>query len=265
MPVAVQKAAVPVSYRMDWHRGDIALQVFRASTARRSLPLVLYFHGGVFHSGTPEDAEPLAIALSDAAVIVSVAYPLAPACRFPDTVERGYDALQWVATHARALHADPARLYVAGDQAGGNLAAAIALMARDRHIPGRKMPRLAGQALVTPLLDPTQASPSMQSIADPPCRSGWSAYLPCLSHALHPYAAPLHSRRLCNLPPALIVTAEHDPLRDEAESYAAKLIRAGVPARLQRMDEAHGNLVHPDHPQFNTLVAMVRQFVTEVR
>src|SRR3712207_2680150 len=105
-------------------------------------------------------------------------------------------------------------MFVAGDQAGGNLAAVLAMLARDRRTPGHALPALAGQILLTPLLDPNQTSASMRTVIEAPCRKGWSAYLPSLSDALHPYAAPVHSRRLGNLPPALIMTAERDPLRD---------------------------------------------------
>ncbi|HYD63583.1 MAG TPA: alpha/beta hydrolase [Noviherbaspirillum sp.] len=239
------------------------LNVFGAVPVRNDRPLIVYFHGGVFNCGAPEDAEPLAKALSDTAVVVCVAYPLAPGCRFPDTVEIAFEALKWAAAHAKDFGADRARIFVAGDQAGGNLAAATALVARDRRALAHDLPPLAGQVLLTPLLDPVQASKSMQTVADAPCRKGWAAYLPCLSDALHPYAAPVHSRRLGSLPPALILTAERDPLRDEAETYAAKLIGAGVQVRVHRVANAAGDLVNPAHPEFATVVAAVGRFVSD--
>ena len=257
-----QQTAAHEAYHLPWGCGDITLKVFGANAARDDLPLIVYFHGGVFTCGTPEDAEPVAKALSDAAVVVCVAYPLAPECRFPDTVEVAFDALQWAAAHARDFGANPARIFIAGDQAGGNLAAATAIVARDRRALTNDRHPLAGQVLLTPLLDPVQASSSMQTVADPPCRKGWATYLPRLSDALHPYAAPVHSRRLGDLPPALIITAEQDPLRDEAELYATKLSGAGVQVRMHRLANADGDLVNPGHPQFVAVVATVSQFIT---
>jgi acetyl esterase len=147
---------------------------------------------------------------------------------------------------------------VAGDQAGGNLAAVTAMMARDRAARP-----LAGQILLTPLLDPMQASASMRAAIDCPCRKGWADYLPFISDAMHPYAAPIHSVRLGALAPALIITAELDPLRDEAESYAAKLIAAGVPVQVRRLDKVNGDVIHPTHPRFDFVVNTVLQFVAE--
>ena len=95
------------------------------------------------------------------------------------------------------------------------------------------------------------------------CQPGWAAYLRSAGDALHPYAAPLQSRRLAGLVPALIITAEHDPLRDEAEQYAARLIAAGVPVQSRRFEHVGGNLVNPQHPKFASVVSTIAQFVND--
>lgn len=260
-PQAVTQAAAQDSaFRLSWRSEDIGLRVFGADSARAARPLVLYFHGGRFNCGAMQDAEHFARALSRVAVVVCVEYPLAPKFHFPETVEVAFEALQWAAAHANGLGAEAARIVIAGDQAGGNLAAATALVARDRS-----MPQLAGQILLTPMLDPAQTSGSMRAARDCPCREGWAEYLPFVSDAMHPYAAPMHSKRLGKLPPALIITAEFDPLRDEAEEYAARLIGAGIAVRVRRMEQAEGDLVNRAHPFFGAVVDAAIQFIDEVR
>jgi acetyl esterase/lipase len=244
------------SFCLSQRNDDIAVRVFGARTRQEAAPLILYFHGGSFNCGSIEDADYFAQALSKAAIVVCVEYPLAPAFRFPDTVEVAFEALQWTSKHAARFGADAKRIVVAGDQAGGNLAAVTAMMARDRVTYP-----LTGQILLTPLLDPMQASASMRATNECPCRQGWVDYLPFISDAMHPYAAPIHSLRLGKLAPALIITAELDPLRDEAEMYAAKLIAAGVPVQVRRLDKVKGNVVDPAHPRFEFVVNTVLQFI----
>src|SRR2546425_12978147 len=131
-------AASHVTFRPSSGAAEIALRVFgkrAVKVAAASAPLIVYFHGGLFNSGTVEDAENIAQALADNAVVVCVDYPLAPKTHFPVTVEVAFEALQWAWAHAAELGADAARILVAGDQAGGNLAAALAMMARDRGLP----------------------------------------------------------------------------------------------------------------------------------
>jgi acetyl esterase len=241
----------------------VGLRVFGKSEGGAARPAVLYFHGGLFNCGSVEDAAGMARALAGEAAIVCVDYPLAPKLHFPATVELAFEALQWTAAHASELGVDAARIVVAGDQAGGNLAAAVAMMARDRGL-GIDRAKLRGQVLISPMLDPQQATQSMQKAGDCPCRKAWSDYLPCASDAMHPYAAPITSRRLGGLAPALIVSAELDPLRDEAEQYAAKLIAAGVPVQMRRLQDAQGRLVQPEHPNFDQVVQIVSHFVADV-
>jgi len=246
------------------HTGEKAgLRVFGKAGREAALPVIVYFHGGLFNCGTVEDAAGLARRLASEAVIVCVDYPLAPKLHFPATVELAFEALQWTVTHAPELGADASRIIVAGDQAGGNLAAVVAMMARDRGLRIDHA-RLLGQVLISPMLDPQQTTKSMRNADDCPCRKAWSDYLPCASDAMHPYAAPATSRRLGGLAPALIISAELDPLRDEAEQYAAKLIAAGVPVQMRRLEGVKGRLVQVGHPSFDHVVQIVSQFMADV-
>ena len=240
---------------------EVSVRVF-GKTRRKAAPLLVYFHGGLFNSGTVEAAEGIARALQASAVVTCIDYPLAPRLHFPATVEVAFDALLWAATNASALKADGRRIFVGGDQAGGNLAAAVSMMARDRGLKTDRA-KLAGQILVNPMLDPQQSTPSMQAAGDCPCRQGWRDYLSCVSDALHPYAAPAQSTRLAGLAPALVISAERDPLRDEAEQYAGKLIAAGVPVQVRRLSGISGSPVQPGHAGFRQTVQLIGQFLAE--
>lgn len=247
------------------HAGDkVGLQVYGKAGRGAARPVVVYFHGGLFNCGKVEDAAALATALSPQAVVVCVDYPLAPKLHFPATVEVAFEALLWAASQASRLGGSAKQIVVAGDQAGGNLAAAVAMMARDRGL-GIDHAAVVAQMLITPLLDPQQSTPSMQQAPECPCRQAWSDYLGCASNAAHPYAAPLLSRRLAGLPPALVVSNDESPLRDEAEQYAAKLIAAGVPVQVRRLGPGKGSPARPEHPEFAQLVQTVRQFLADGR
>lgn len=241
----------------------IGLRVYgqRASGSRQ--PLVVYFHGGLFNCGKVEDAAAIATKLADSAVVVCVDYPLAPQLHFPGTVEVAYAALHWASDNAASLGGDACKLILAGDQAGGNLAAAAAMMARDRGASTGCSGKLRGQVLINPLLDPEQSTDSMRAASECPCRQAWSDYLPTASDAMHPYASPLSSRRLGGLASALVITADGDPLRDEAEQYAARLITAGVPVQVRRMAGKGGRLVDPGYAHFAEVVQTVNQFVQD--
>jgi acetyl esterase/lipase len=246
-------------------KDEIGVTVFgqrKKTSAAAALPLIVYFHGGLFNCGTVDDARCLGEELAEGAVIAAVDYPLAPECRFPDTVEIAFDALQWAWQHAADLGGHPGRILVAGDQAGGNLAAAAAMIARDRLPVTRSAKPLAGQILIKPILDPLQATASMRASAECPCRAGWADYLPTIGDAEHPYASPLHSKRLAGLTRALIITTELDPCRDEAQAYADKLAAAGVVVHLRRFEQ-DGNLVSSAHPYFTPLKAAILEFALE--
>ncbi|KAF1049233.1 alpha/beta hydrolase [Xylophilus sp.] len=191
-------------------------------------PLVLHFHGGTFTCGSLDDGAVVAQLLGAAgAVVVSLDYPLAPEHPFPQAVEAGYGALQWLHRQRTRLAGRASRLYLAGEEAGGNLAAAVALVARDRAHPP-----LAGQILVSPMLDPCAGTPSLREAqgAQTECKwaEGWKKYLRCPMDTHHPYAVPGASSRLAGLPPALILAGQDDLLRDEALAYAERLRGAGI-------------------------------------
>ncbi len=196
---------------------------------RAPAPLVLHFHAGAFVAGDLDSGSRVAGLLAEAgAVVVSLDYPLAPERPFPAAIEVGHAALEWTWRRRLRLAGTASGLWVAGEEAGGNIAAAVALMARDRQHPP-----LAGQILLSPMLDTCVATASLRSAQAGPvgCRwaDGWHDYLSQPEDALHPYAAPGRALRLGDLPPTLLVTADDDPMRDETHAYAARLRAAGVP------------------------------------
>jgi acetyl esterase len=206
----------------------LTLRVLGRKARGRALPLVLHFHGGAFISGDLDSGACLAELLAESgAVVASLAYPLAPAHRFPEALEAGYTAMEWLYKQRTRLAGKDAPLFVAGEEAGGNLAAAVALMARDRVHPP-----LAGQILVSPMLDPCNATASLReslgTCVECKFADGWKQYLRGPMDAEHPYAVPGLAQRLVGLPPALILTGGDDPLRDEALNYAERLRAAGI-------------------------------------
>jgi acetyl esterase len=173
--------------------------------------------------------------------VFSVAYRLAPEHPFPAAPHDCYAATRWAAAQARRYGGDPARIAVAGDSAGGNLAAAVTLLARDSG------PSLACQVLVYPNVEHGADTASMREYTDPGMFNRrsvewyWGHYLARPGDGADPLASPLRAPDLRGLPPALLITAEHDPLRDEAERYADRLAAAGVPVKQVRYDGvAHG-------------------------
>jgi acetyl esterase/lipase len=191
-------------------------------------PLVLHFHGGAFTGGSLESGAPVAQLLAQAgSVVLSVDYPLAPADPFPAAVEAGHAAALWLHRNRRRLGAGDAPVLIAGEEAGGNLAAAVALMARDRH-----RPPLAGQILLSPMLDPCLGTASLREadldLRECPWTAGWASYLSRVADACHPYAVPGICLRLAQLAPTLLITARDDPMRDETLAFAARLREAGV-------------------------------------
>jgi acetyl esterase/lipase len=201
--------------------------------------LALHLHGGAFVGGLPEHGSTVAALLAGSgAVVLSLDYPTAPEHPFPQGAEAAYAALAWMLRQRRRLGAGDAPLVVAGEEAGGNIAAAVALMARDRDSP-----RLAAQVLLSPMLDVCTGSASLRAQAEGarcPWAEGWRKYLARACDALHPYATPGASMRLGGLPPTLLVTACDDPLRDETRAYAKRLRKAGVGVDEVVLQEATG-------------------------
>lgn len=239
----------------------VTLHVFGQRDAKHKAPALIYFHGGLFNCGTIESAHALAQALSAHMVVVCVGYPLAPAMQFPDTIEVAYQALEWVSLHAKEIGVAPNKLWVAGEQAGGNLAAVVAMLFRDRGLAGQHA--LQGQILINPMLDALQTSKSLATVAESPCRRAWADYTQVVSNALHPYVSPANACRLAGLVPALVMSSHNNPLRDEAEAYAAKLLLAGVPVQVQRLEDSAHALTAAEHPDFVLLCQRIRQFIGE--
>lgn len=212
--------------------GQLPVRVYDPSP-EELLPLIVYFHGGGWVTGGVDvaDAPCRALAVGTHAVVASVGYRLSPETQHPGPSEDCYAATSWLAANAARWGADADRMVVSGDSAGGNLAAAVTLMARDRGGPG-----IAAQVLLYPPLAPARESSfaSYQENAEGfgLTRGGiewfWDHYLASPEDGADPYAAPLLARDLSGLPPALVVTAEYDPLRDDGTAYADRLRSAGV-------------------------------------
>jgi acetyl esterase len=222
--------------------GELALRLYRPA-AGRPLPVLLYFFGGGWVLGTIDTADGVSRNLANAsgALVAVVGYRLAPEHPFPAAVDDCYAAAGWLAEHAAEIGADPTRLAVGGDSAGGNLAAAVALRARADG------PVLAGQLLVYPNTDQLADDESMRAGDDPFLFNRHSVawyrrhYLPDAADAANPLASPLRAEHLAGLPPALVITAEYDPLRDQGEAYARRLADEGVQVELSRYEGmAHG-------------------------
>ncbi|MFQ5513208.1 MAG: alpha/beta hydrolase [Myxococcota bacterium] len=218
--------------------GELPLRIYRPEpNARR--PAVLYFHGGGWVTGSiaTHDGTCRKLANATGCTVVSVGYRLAPEARFPAAPEDCYAALCWVAAQGDSLGIDPTRLAVAGDSAGGNLAAVVPLIARERGGP-----ILRHQLLIYPITDHDFETPSYRENASGFLLSRelmiwfWDRYLTEPAQATHPWASPLRERDLAGLPRATVITAELDPLRDEGETYASRLQRAGVPTQQTRYD-----------------------------
>jgi acetyl esterase len=209
----------------------LAARLYAPAEVALDAGLVLHLHGGSFNRGSLAEGEAVATMLAEAgAVVLSLDYPLAPGHRFPEALEAAYGALVALGKGRARWASKHAPLYVAGEEAGGNLAAALALMARDR-----RGPKLAGQILLSPMLDACLGTYSLRAVDAGPvgCHwaDGWADYLGSPDKAAHPYAAPGNATRLADIAPALLISAQDDPMRDEAASYAKRLQEAGVTVR----------------------------------
>jgi len=218
--------------------GEIPVRVYTPRAAS-GLPLLVYFHGGGWVIGSLETHDRTCRALARAAdcAIVAIDYRLAPEHKFPAAAEDCFAAFRWAVAHAAELGADARRVAVGGDSAGGNLAAVVSQMARDRGGPTPVF-----QLLVYPVTDSRCESVSFRDngegyfLTADSMRWFWEQYLRGSADAANPYASPAHAASLAGLPPALVITAEYDPLRDEGEAYAAALRGAGVSAETRRYD-----------------------------
>jgi len=224
--------------------GEIPVRIYHPSVGIGPHPILAYFHGGGWVLGTLDTHDDVCRTLAhrSGALVVSVGYRRAPEHRFPAPLEDCVAAVRWCALRGAEIGGDGARVAVSGDSAGGNLAAAVALRFRDEGGPA-----LALQVLVYPVTNFSFDTASYRECAvgfgltRGMMRYFWKSYLASPTDAGHPYASPLQAANLSGLPPALILTAQYDVLRDEGEAYAARLARAGVPARCTRyLDMNHG-------------------------
>lgn len=211
--------------------GNISVRVYIPQKSD-NLPILMFFHGGGFTTGDfdTHDTPLRALANRTDCIIVAVNYRLAPEHPFPAAPEDAYAATKWVAEHAAEVGGDAKRIAVGGDSAGGTLAAVVALMARDRSGP-----ELVYQLLIYPNTDATQNSTYLSwqendgiILSRANMERGYTQYVPAGVDRKNYYLSPLYAKDLKNLPPALMITGEFDPLRDEGEAYATQLEQAGV-------------------------------------
>ena len=213
--------------------GDVDLRIVRPQQRGGALPALVYTHGGGWILGDKDTHDRLVREIANAAgaVVVFVNYTPAPEAHYPVQNEQAYTALEWVAEHASEIGADPSRIAIMGDSVGGNMATAVAQMAKERGGPS-----LAAQVLFYPVTDADFQTPTYERYADGPWLTRcamkwfWDAYAPDEERRLEPTASPLRAdlEVLSGLPQALIVNGEHDVLAAEGEAYARRLTQAGV-------------------------------------
>jgi len=202
-------------------------------------PVIVYFHGGGWVIGNLETHNAIchALAKTSGCLVAAVDYRLAPEHRYPAAIEDAYAATSWICKNADRIQADPLRMAVMGESAGGALATVVSMMARDQDDR-----RIALQVLVYPVTDNNFNTSSYLNYGEGYSLTRdlmiwfWNHYLGNKENAGQPYASPLRAENLSNLPDALILTAEYDPLCDEGESYAKKLQESGVNVTLTRYD-----------------------------
>jgi acetyl esterase len=234
--------------------GPVPVRIYTPADADPGpLPVLVWFHLGGFVFGTVEWVDPITRALANRSgcIVVSVDYRLAPEHPYPAARDDAWAAVTWVAEHATEIGADPDRLAVGGDSAGGNLATVTCLMAREQGGPS-----IAFQLLIYPSPDCSEGAFALPShrengdegylITNADIRVWWGHYLSGGADPHDPHVSPLHAPDLSGLPPALVITAEYDPLRDPGEAYARRLAEAGVPTELRRYDgQIHAFFVVP--------------------
>ena len=234
--------------------GDIPIRLYTPKEQEENYIGVIAFHGGGWALGNIEshDGAFRQLANVSGAKVISVDYRLAPENPFPAGLEDCYAVLKWVCENAESLQIDPEKIVVAGDSAGGNLSASLTQMARDRNGP-----KIWKQVLIYPATDALRSiedSPyeSVRENADAPIlsasvtKSFWDHYISTEDDANNPYCSPIRANSFENLPPALIITAQYDPIRDEGEAYGKKLMENGVPTIIRRVEGAiHGFITMP--------------------
>lgn len=232
----LEPVAQVLDRQIDGLGGKIPVRIFVPHGSVTPYPVVVYFHGGGWVLGSIEESQALChkITRRTPAVVISVDYRLAPENKFPVAAEECYAVTKWACEHAADFSGDPDRIAVCGESAGGNLAAAVALMARDKGGP-----HLRFQALFYPALESY-----LDRMVFAQCKDQvfltydtmdwfWNQYLRSSQDRHDPYASPLAAQDLSRLPPALVVVAEHDPLTSQGELYADRLRKAGSRVTLR--------------------------------
>lgn len=228
-------------------------------------PLIIFYHGGGWVWGNMDLYSFTCARLASItnAAVLSVDYRLAPKYRFPTAVEDCYHALIWAAQGARYWKVDPERIYLMGDSAGGNLAAVVSRLSRDR-----KGPHIAGQVLIYPLTDGRLRTPSFNRFKESPTLKGRDLQFFIKSYQsepkdiLNPNFSPLLSKDHSRLPPTLIITADNDPLLDDGKLYAEALASADTPVKyLECKGTVHGYLAYPAAPGTEETETAIMQFI----
>jgi acetyl esterase len=235
--------------------GRTRVRVLRPEYTSGTLPVIVYFHGAGWVMGDTKTHDRLVreLAVGAHAAVVFVDYDRSPEHRYPVAIEQDYAVLDYVAKHAREFNVDASRLAIAGDSVGGNMTAVVSLLAKER-----KGPSIKAQVLFYPVTDAAMSDGSYQTFADGPWLTKpamawfWNAYLPDVDARLDAHVSPLNAtlEQLKGLPPALVITAENDVLRDEGEAYARKLGEAGVTVTSTR----YNGTIH-DFVMLNALAA----------
>jgi acetyl esterase len=235
LPVSDRWITVPAEV------GDVRVRIIRPPDAAGTLPVILYLHGGGWVLGNADTHDRLVreLAVGTGAAVVFVDYDRSPEARYPVALEQGYATAQWIVREGAANQLDPDRIAVAGDSVGGNMTAALALMASERGDV-----RFVHQSMYYPVTDAAMDTGSYQQFAEGYFLTAkamawfWDAYLPQVERRSEPFASPLRAseEQLAGLPPALVIVDEADVLRDEGEAYAARLRAAGVAVTTVRYD-----------------------------
>lgn len=241
MHAELQKVALP--HIEDFDADGVPVRLYRPVDMGTELPVIVFYHGGGWVIGDLETHDAPCRMLADATgyAVVAVDYALAPETPFPGAVDDAYKALQWVAANGTKLGVNPDKLAVAGDSAGGNLATAMCLKARDENGP-----EIRHQLLIYPVTDAAMDTASYTANGEGymlgrDTMTWFFGHYAGPEHHNNPLLSPLRAESLQNLPPATVITAEYDPLRDEGEAYADKLAAAGVDTVKQRFaGQIHG-------------------------
>ncbi len=232
--------------------GHVNIRIIRPAESTEALPVVMYYHGGGWIGGDKYTHDRLIrkLASKTNAAVVFVEYSLSPDVKYPVAIEEAYYAMKYIADNGRQLNLDSSRLAVAGDSAGGNMAAVMAILAKQREGP-----KIAYQVLFYPVTDANFDTQSYHEYASgyeldrDTMKWMWDNYLPDKDTRKEPWLRRLQASvdLLKGLPPALVITAEQDVLRDEGEAYASKLAEAGVPTTgVQYLGMVHGFIIHEE-------------------